>query len=240
MAIAAREPGPAGHPEPPNLKFEILAPGIPPRVLEMRQDIVRIGKLSSSHLQIQDAAVSRVHAVIEATAQGELFVIDLGSSNGTFVNGQKIAKERLRSGDEMTFGQTRVKVTILSEEAPTEAGPTTAVVPAPVAPAAMPEPTPAPAEAKAPAPAEATSQSPTGATPPSPATSTTPAPLAAALPAAAPDLFAAAAELIAAKPAKPPEPVTPAEPAKLAKPAEPVKPVSHTRVLSLSGTYSFR
>jgi TonB family protein len=108
MAIAAREGEPKGRTEPPSLRFEIVAPGQPTRTIELRQDIVRIGKLSSSHLQVQDAAVSRVHAVIEATGQGEIFIIDLGSSNGTFVNGQKIAKERLKTGDTITLGQTNI------------------------------------------------------------------------------------------------------------------------------------
>src|SRR5262245_45395169 len=98
--------------EVPTLRFNIQAPGLPGRTLELKQDIIKIGKLSSSHIQIQDTAVSRVHAVIEITAQGEVFVIDLGSSNGTFVNGQKISKERLKTGDELRLGQTKLWVTV--------------------------------------------------------------------------------------------------------------------------------
>src|SRR5256885_4096372 len=107
MAIAARE-GEKGRAEAPGLRFDIQAPGVPTRTIELKQDIVRIGKLSSSHLQIQDPAVSRVHAVIEVAATGDIYLIDLGSSNGTYVNGSKVSKERLKTGDEIMLGQTKV------------------------------------------------------------------------------------------------------------------------------------
>jgi hypothetical protein len=111
MAIPARE-GVKVTREVPTLRFNIQPQGLPGRMLELKQDIIKIGKLSSSHIQIQDTAVSRVHAVIEVTPQGEVFVIDLGSSNGTYVNGEKISKEKLKSGDELKLGQTRIFVTI--------------------------------------------------------------------------------------------------------------------------------
>ena len=49
--------------------------------------------------------VSRMHGVIEA-AGGDIHVTDLGSTRGTTVNGERIAKKkaRLQSGDEVMFG----------------------------------------------------------------------------------------------------------------------------------------
>ena len=46
----------------------------------LTQDIIKVGKLPSSHLRIEDDNVSRMHAVIEVTSPEEIFIIDLGSA----------------------------------------------------------------------------------------------------------------------------------------------------------------
>jgi hypothetical protein len=61
--------------------------------------VIKVGKLSSSHLRLDDDSVSRMHAVIEVTGPGDVSIIDLGSTKGTFVNGQKVNKAKLQSGD---------------------------------------------------------------------------------------------------------------------------------------------
>src|SRR5579864_5058505 len=75
-------------------------------------DIIKVGKLSSSHLRIDDEDVSRMHAVIEVTSPTEINIIDLGSTKGTVVNGQKINKSRLQSGDRVALGGIEIVVTI--------------------------------------------------------------------------------------------------------------------------------
>ena len=54
-----------------------------------------------------DEFASARHAVVEARADG-LWVEDLGSTNGTFVNGDRIAAERLNPGDVLRIGQTEL------------------------------------------------------------------------------------------------------------------------------------
>lgn len=78
----------------------------------LTQDIIKVGKLSSSHLRIDDESVSRMHAVIEVTGPSEISIVDLGSEGGTLVNGQKVNKQQLQSGDELVFGDVRVVVAI--------------------------------------------------------------------------------------------------------------------------------
>jgi len=70
---------------------------------------VTVGKLSSSVISLdQDATVSRVHAVLENFGCA-WSIRDLGSRNGTYVNGEKITAERvLRSGDELRLGNSRL------------------------------------------------------------------------------------------------------------------------------------
>ena len=75
------------------------------------RDIVKIGRLASAHLKLEDTRVSRIHAVIEAGSDGQDYaIIDMGSTEGTFVNGRKVSKEKLSDGDEITLGDYRVRV----------------------------------------------------------------------------------------------------------------------------------
>src|SRR5215218_9079620 len=55
---------------------------------------------------LTDPEVSRRHAVLVASSDG-LAIEDLGSTNGTWVNGERIARpEPIRAGDEVRFGNT--------------------------------------------------------------------------------------------------------------------------------------
>lgn len=71
------------------------------------QDVpVRLGRDPSSTIQLFDSEVSRSHAEIRALADGRLEMVDLGSSNGTIINGQRVERRTLRSGDRLQIGQT--------------------------------------------------------------------------------------------------------------------------------------
>lgn len=100
----------------PELAFVIQEPDQPPRALRLRQNVIKVGKLGSlagGHLQLVDGTVSRLHAVIEAQPPAEVAIIDLGSSAGTFVNGEPVARRTLRSGDRLALGDTLIDVTIV-------------------------------------------------------------------------------------------------------------------------------
>src|SRR3954453_17560508 len=109
------------------------------RTETLTQDIIKVGKLSSSHLRIDDEAVSRMHAVIEIAGPGEIYIIDLGSTKGTLVNGQKVNKTKLQSGDQVVLGGTKLVVTV-GDPAASQAddGPTQVQMPPQSAPAPVP------------------------------------------------------------------------------------------------------
>ncbi len=68
-----------------------------------------VGKGTENHVALpDDATVSRLHAVFERFPAGWC-VTDIGSSNGTFLNGERIwTQQRLRHGDEVRVGRTRL------------------------------------------------------------------------------------------------------------------------------------
>jgi adenylate cyclase len=77
-----------------------------------------VGRAASSDVPIFDPTISRRHAKLISTAAG-LEVSDLGSSNGTFVNGERVDSATLGVGDELTFGKVPFRV-IVQETAPRE------------------------------------------------------------------------------------------------------------------------
>ena len=80
-----------------------------PELVPLDGDRITIGSHESNEVVLSaDRTVSRLHAVLEAFPAG-WSVRDMGSRNGTFVNGQKLAGERvLGPGDEVRIGRTRL------------------------------------------------------------------------------------------------------------------------------------
>jgi hypothetical protein len=78
-------------------------------VVALDGERVTIGKADENGIALDgDPTVSRLHAVLEHFDAGWC-VNDLGSSNGTFVNGERIwSSQRLRHGDELRVGGTRL------------------------------------------------------------------------------------------------------------------------------------
>lgn len=82
--------------------------GVPPNGVYSIQGKARIGRSEEGEIVLVDPSVSRAHAVVEID-RGGAFVRDLGSTNGTFLNGRRIKAESLRDGDELRFGNTRMR-----------------------------------------------------------------------------------------------------------------------------------
>ena len=66
-------------------------------------DLTTIGRREDCDLRIPLSQISRRHCQISKTPQGA-FIRDLGSSNGTFVNNQRVQETRLSAGDQLIVG----------------------------------------------------------------------------------------------------------------------------------------
>lgn len=79
------------------------------RTAQVTADGVLIGRGETSGLILTDPSASRRHAAIRMR-DGEYVIEDLGSLNGTFLNGARVtARRTLRNGDELRFGRTVVE-----------------------------------------------------------------------------------------------------------------------------------
>jgi signal transduction histidine kinase len=83
--------------------------------IELEGDALRIGREATNSFQLHDQEVSRHHA--ELLRDGRTFtLVDLDSSNGTFVNGQRIGRQELTSGDQVQMGSTLMLFTGASDD----------------------------------------------------------------------------------------------------------------------------
>jgi len=104
-------------------KLVILNQGMTGRTFEVNVDRTTVGRVEDNTFQVADPSVSSHHAEILLRGP-ELLVRDLGSTNGTFINGEKISEAVLRPGQVLRLGQVELKI---------DDGTPAPVAPAPVA-----------------------------------------------------------------------------------------------------------
>lgn len=69
-----------------------------------------VGRSDDNNFVLSDRWISRNHAMLQHMDTGEFYLIDLGSRNGSFINGRRVSVPvTLRHGDAITFGQTELK-----------------------------------------------------------------------------------------------------------------------------------
>jgi predicted component of type VI protein secretion system len=129
-------------------QFVMRSGPTPGATFALEGDQLLIGRDSSSAVAINDAEISRKHARL--TFQGGKYVIeDLGSTNGTFVNGQRLVSAVvLKTGDVVSFGE---QIVLMYEALSSDPGETMiSARKSPQRQTSAPSPMPAPAPAPAP------------------------------------------------------------------------------------------
>ena len=99
------------------VRFSRWRAGDAPEVLEFRCDALVVGR-KDCDVTLRGPSVSRHHCELSVDGRGRLQVLDRGSTNGTWVNGDRLGAARprvVRVGDELRIGDWR-----LSLEAPPE------------------------------------------------------------------------------------------------------------------------
>jgi len=93
------------------LSLEIQSTEITPFTFVIKSNQVRVGREQDNDLPIMDTSVSRRHALLVA-AQDALLVRDLGSKNGTSIDGQPISQGIARAGQIITLGEVNCRLQV--------------------------------------------------------------------------------------------------------------------------------
>jgi len=97
-----------------------------PRTKELafaERERLSVGRTKENNLWLDDVSVSKMHAALVLNSDKQLMVADTGSTNGTFINGERIAYGRafvLKDGDKLKFGTIEVALERQIREAETE------------------------------------------------------------------------------------------------------------------------
>jgi pSer/pThr/pTyr-binding forkhead associated (FHA) protein len=111
-------------------KLVILNQGMAGRTFELTGERTTVGRVEDNIFQISDGSVSSHHAEIVLNG-ADILIRDLNSTNGSFINNDKITEKILKPGETLRFGQVELKID--------DGKPVTAPPPAP-APAGAPGP----------------------------------------------------------------------------------------------------
>ena len=136
MGAATSQPYPAPQPQPqaqPRMAAETVVfaggskrrppcprrPRCAPRLIDTTNNRaydlasarLLIGRESKNDIAVHDVNASRTHAELRFEPQGVWTITDLGSTNGTLVNGREVATQPLSEGDRITIGMTNFMFT---------------------------------------------------------------------------------------------------------------------------------
>ncbi len=91
------------------VRLVLLSEGFAGRTYELKVDRTTVGRVSDNAFEIPESSVSSHHA--EILLRGNDVVIkDLGSTNGTFINGEKITEAVLKPGQTLKFGTVELRL----------------------------------------------------------------------------------------------------------------------------------
>ncbi len=113
--------------------LDLYSGGVPLEHYEFaseNQRLVRMGRLSSAQVRIDDPLAARIHAIIELSTTHAMLV-DMGAEAGTFVNGKRITKVKLAHGDQITIGNAVLLVGVGASSATVASPLISAYAPAP-------------------------------------------------------------------------------------------------------------
>ena len=90
-------------------KLVIQNQGMTGRACELQTDRTTIGRVEDNTFQIADPSVSSHHCEVHLRGS-EILIRDLNSTNGSFINGEKIAEQVLKPGQTLRLGQVELKL----------------------------------------------------------------------------------------------------------------------------------
>lgn len=117
---------PPVEPEAPKIDFDEPLPPLPTRrryslaviagdqagtVFQIHKPRVLLGRGSSMDIQLRDSEVSRKHAALEIR-DPDVTITDLGATNGTWVDGERVQRSPLNHQDEFTLGSTTLMLIV--------------------------------------------------------------------------------------------------------------------------------
>ncbi|HSI53230.1 MAG: FHA domain-containing protein [Ramlibacter sp.] len=83
--------------------------GVEIKHVYLQKDRTTLGRLPDNDIVFDNMVVSGRHCVFELRGLADVFIEDLGSTNGTYINGQMVKRQRLHDGEVIAIGNFRIQ-----------------------------------------------------------------------------------------------------------------------------------
>ena len=100
-------------------KLVVLSAGMPGRTQELKAEKTTIGRVEDNTFQIAEPSVSSHHCEVVLRGK-DVVVVDLNSTNGTFINGEKITEQVIKPGQILRLGKIELRLDTDAPAAPTK------------------------------------------------------------------------------------------------------------------------
>src|ERR1035438_8256827 len=90
-------------------KLVVLGVGMTGRTQELKADKTTIGRVEDNTFQIAEPSVSSHHCEVLLRGK-DVVVVDLNSTNGTFINGEKVTEKVIKPGQILRLGQIEMRL----------------------------------------------------------------------------------------------------------------------------------
>ena len=100
-------------------KLVVLSAGMTGRTQELKADKTTIGRVEDNTFQIAEPSVSSHHCEVVLRGK-DVVIVDLNSTNGTFINGEKITEQVIKPGQILRLGKIELRLDTEAPAAPTK------------------------------------------------------------------------------------------------------------------------
>ena len=90
-------------------KLTVLTDGIEPTSFELAKEVTSVGRVQGNYIVLDHQSVSGSHGELVLRGQ-DVYIRDLGSTNGSYIDGSKVAESPVQPGEVITFGEVQLKL----------------------------------------------------------------------------------------------------------------------------------
>ena len=90
-------------------KLTVLTEGIETTSFELAKEVTSVGRVQGNDIVLDHQSVSGSHGELVLRGQ-DVYIRDLGSTNGSYIDGSKVAESPVQPGEAITFGEVQLKL----------------------------------------------------------------------------------------------------------------------------------
>ena len=91
-------------------KLTVLTEGIEPTSFDLTKEVTSVGRVEGNDIVLDHQSVSGSHGELVLRGDQDVYIRDLGSTNGSYLDGKKVAESPVQPDEVITFGEVQLKL----------------------------------------------------------------------------------------------------------------------------------